>query len=331
MKPDQADTATAWTPPPGYPPPRRPSWPVQIAIPEGAPALSGHVNTVPDVIGRLDGRPALTIFTEGNHFPVLLPLVLSGFRAWAKTRVPTLDLANIVIVTLPQRMILAALESRNLALGSLLLPIEPDGVLFPDLVMGGVTALQRLHRSGLLAGEARLFARNRGIGLLARAGNPLGIRSIQDLLRPDIKIATAGPAETAARDLYVRTLDHFLGRAQAAAVLNRAVDDFPGRLGVQHRDVPMAVAENRAGAGIIFHHLALYYARTFPDIFDLVPVTGADAWGAALHVAPVRETRNKAVLSAFLEYFLPAAVTAYPEGGFIALPPDQVGQRIALH
>lgn len=328
---DRTDSSNAWAPPADYPSPCRLSWPIQIAIPEGAPVLAGHTDTVPDVIGRIDGRAALTIFTEGNHFPVLLPLALSGFRQWAKTHATHLDLANIVLVTLPQRMILAALENRNLALGNLLLPVERGGVLFPDLVMGGVAALRRLHRAGIIVDEARLFARNRGIGLLVRAGNPLGIRSIRDLLRPDVKIVTVTPAETAARELYVEALERLLGRARIDDVLARTIDDFPGRLGVQHRDIPAAVAENRAAVGVVFHHLALYYARTFPDLFDLVPVAGAEELGAAIHVAPVREAQNKAALAAFLDYFLSASSSAYPEGGFMPLPSDHVGRKVALH
>jgi hypothetical protein len=37
---------------------------------------------VPDFVGPLDGSAELTIFTEGNHYPVLLPLALDAFQAW---------------------------------------------------------------------------------------------------------------------------------------------------------------------------------------------------------------------------------------------------------
>ena len=52
------------------------------------------------------------------------------------------------------------------------------------------------------------------------------------------------------------------------AILGRETSDFPGRLGIQHRDVPFAVANELADAGLIVHHLALYY-----DI-SLHPSTG---------------------------------------------------------
>ena len=43
------------------------------------PELSGHTNAVPDLVGPVDGSARLTIFTEGNHFPALLPVVLDEF------------------------------------------------------------------------------------------------------------------------------------------------------------------------------------------------------------------------------------------------------------
>src|SRR6516164_1956476 len=47
-------------------------WRTVISAPTDLPALNGHTDTVPDIIGRLGAPVDLAIFTEGNHFPVLL-------------------------------------------------------------------------------------------------------------------------------------------------------------------------------------------------------------------------------------------------------------------
>ena len=44
--------------------------------------FDGFTDTLPDFIGPIDGSAELTIFTEGNHYPVLLPLVLQRFPQW---------------------------------------------------------------------------------------------------------------------------------------------------------------------------------------------------------------------------------------------------------
>ena len=69
--------------------------------------FKGIANAVPDFVGPIDGSAELTIFTEGNHFPVLLPLTLEQFPAWCRsTRACTVEAAKILVVTLPQPMII---------------------------------------------------------------------------------------------------------------------------------------------------------------------------------------------------------------------------------
>jgi hypothetical protein len=43
---------------------------------------------------------------------------------------------------------------------------------------------------------------------------------------------------------------------------------------IMHREQPWAVSSGNADAGFIFYHLALYFTRTFPDKFEIVPLGG---------------------------------------------------------
>ena len=43
---------------------------------------------------------------------------------------------------------------------------------------------------------------------------------------------------------------------------------------IMHREQPWAISSGAADAGFIFYHLALYFVRTFPDEFEIVPVGG---------------------------------------------------------
>ena len=43
---------------------------------------------------------------------------------------------------------------------------------------------------------------------------------------------------------------------------------------IHHREVPWSVAYGDADAGIMFYHLGLYMVRTFPDLYDIVPLGG---------------------------------------------------------
>jgi hypothetical protein len=125
---------------------------------------------VPDVIGPVDGSARLTILTEGNHFPVLLPLVFDAFPEWCRER-PTCDLRadEILVVTLPQYMVVAALEAGGTRFGNLRLPLaKGPGRVWPDVVIGGVGPLSRLSRAGIVQNRARVLARHRGMAMLLR-------------------------------------------------------------------------------------------------------------------------------------------------------------------
>jgi hypothetical protein len=87
-------------------------WQQMVPPHADAPALNGHTDTIPDIVGRLGSRIDLAIFSEGNHFPALLGGgMIDAFRSWAKSHpdYAGLPLDNIVIVTLPQPMIVGML------------------------------------------------------------------------------------------------------------------------------------------------------------------------------------------------------------------------------
>src|SRR5215831_11621054 len=113
--------------------------------------FDGFTDTLPDFIGPIDGSAELTIFTEGNHYPVLLPLVLQRFPQWCRERHECdADPARILVVTLPQPMVVRMLADGGISLGNAVLPVGPDKPVFPDLVMGGPTPLRQLRAAGVV-------------------------------------------------------------------------------------------------------------------------------------------------------------------------------------
>jgi hypothetical protein len=179
-------------------------WRPMISTSAGVPVLNGHTDTVPDIVGRLGSRIDLAIFTEGNHFPVLLGGggAIDGFRDWAWTNsdYSTLSLDNIVVVTLPQPMIVGVLKSGGISFGNLTLDVSRTSGFYPDIVMAGSTPLRELHKASIVDAEARVFARNLGFALLVAAGNPLGIHRLDDLARNDIRVVLASEPSPARGD-----------------------------------------------------------------------------------------------------------------------------------
>jgi hypothetical protein len=281
--------------------------------------FDGFTDTVPDFVGPIDGSAQLTIFTEGNHYPVLLPLALQRFPEWCRAHhVCEADPARILVVTLPQPMIVRMLTEGGIALGNAVLPIGPDKPVFPDLVMGGLAPLRQLRAAGVVQGQARIFAHTLGMGMLV-SKTVADVGDLEQFSQRINRLVVASPSEPGARQQYRETLAALLGERTAARLFAHEIASFAGRLGIQHRDVPYALINDLADGGLILSHLANFYARTFPERLRALSVPGAERFGQ--DIAIVRTARSHALAVSFERFFMEVAPTAYPEGGFAVLGP----------
>jgi Bacterial extracellular solute-binding protein len=306
--------------------------PMAPALP-GVPALNGHTDTVPDIVGRLGSPIGLAIFTEGNHFPALLGAeIIEPFRAWAKSQAQTaaLSLDNIVVVTLPQPIIVAMLLEGGISFGNLTLEVSRGSGFYPDIVMGGTAPLARLRRASIVEPEGRVFARNRGLALLVAAGNPIALQGIDDVGRRELRVVMASESEPGARHQYVTAIEAMVGPEAARAILAHEVQTFPGQLGIQHRDVLQAIAGGCADVGIIFHHLAQYFAAAYPQFCAMVPVPGADRFSSTIAMVPTLEPLRAPAAEAFAGFFLRVAREVYPRYGFARLGTNEFGAAVSL-
>jgi hypothetical protein len=305
------------------------SWP-SFGPNRDMPHVDGLTDVLPDFVGPVDGSAELTIFSEGNHFPVLLPLVLEAFPAWCRSSgACNIDPAKILIVTLPQAMVVDVLIKGGVRLGNAVIPVGQDQHVFPDLVMGGEQIMRQLAKAGLIETRAFVFARHRGLGLLLPRSMD-NVRDLKGLGQRASTIVLASESEAGARSQYQQTLEALMGRRQATDLLAHEIRSFPGRLGIQHRDVPYAVMNGLADGGIIFAHLAAFYARQYPDRLAYADVPGAERFGQQIAVA--RTVRPQRPLTEqFERFFREAARTAYPENGFAALNTFDFGSDLFRH
>jgi Bacterial extracellular solute-binding protein len=272
----------------------------------------------------------LVIFSEGNQFPVLLPLALDGLRNWLRQKGRALPNDNIVILTLPQSMLISALQSGGIAFGATIIPVDRTDGLWPDVVMAGDKPLRKLSSDGVVAPAARRFARSRGMSFLVRAGDPLGLHSVQDLADRRARVVLATSREAEARQQYLGALSLLAGPETVRQILGNEVTGFPGRLGIQHRDVPFAVANRLADAGLLVHHLALYYAATYPAEFEVVSLPGAEQRSADIYAAVADHPRNAAAAEWFLEFFFSRAHEEYEISGFAEVSAAEFGETLPL-
>jgi len=317
----------------GGPPSEPLVWPVVTKVPPDIRSFAGHTDTVPDIVGRIGTPPSLVIFTEGNHLMVLLGAdIVGAFPAWAKSqpRHADLDLENIVVVTLPQPVVVQMIRTGAIALGNLMLEVSRGSGFYPDIVMAGPEPLREVRKLGAIEPRARFFSRNRGPALLVRKGNPLGIHALTDIARTGARIALPNAVEAAARARYRAAIEGLIGKAASDALFAAEVADFPGRLGIVHRDLPEMVARGYADVAFTQYHLVSYWTRIFPRHFELVPIAGAEQYSVKIALARVVDPLRARAATAFEEFFFGRARDVYPKYDFARMNDDEFGATLQL-
>jgi hypothetical protein len=308
-------------------------WPVIPGLPTGIRSFAGHANTVLDIVGRIGTPPSLVIFSEGNHLMVLLSEEVFGtFPTWAKAQpqYADLNLDNVVVVTMPQPIVVQMVRTGAIALGNLTLDVSRASGLYPDIVMGGPAPLGELRKLGVLEPQARYFSKNRGRALLVRKGNPLGIHGLADVARTGARVAQADAVEAGARAGNRAAIEELIGKQAAAAFFANEVEHFPGRLGITHRDVPEMLARGYADVGLTQYHLISYWARTFPNHFELVPIAGAERFPVNIAFGRIIGPLRPRTAKAFEEFFFSRAREVYPRYDFARMTDNEYGEALAL-
>jgi Bacterial extracellular solute-binding protein len=306
-------------------------WPITTKLQPGVRSFNGHTDTVLDVVGRIGAPPSVAIFTEGNHLMALLSDdIVGAFPSWAKSqpRYADLNLDNFVVVTLPQPVIVEMIRTGGVALGNLMLDVSRRSGFYPDIFMGYSGPLRELRRLGVLEPRARYFSKNRGLALLVRKGNPLGIGGLSDTVRGGVRIALpdSGPARTKGS----AAVEDLLGKTAADEFFAAEVTSFPGRLGIMHRDLPEMIARSYADVALTWYHLVSYWSRTFSDYFELVPIPGAERFFAQIAFGRVADPLRRTAMNAFDEFFFSRARDVYPRYDFARMNDAEFGATFGL-
>ncbi|HWX29735.1 MAG TPA: substrate-binding domain-containing protein [Steroidobacteraceae bacterium] len=306
-------------------------WPIVTKLQPGIRSFVGHADTVLDVIGRLGTPPSLVIFTEGNHLMVLSSDdIVGAFASWAKSQPQhaDLDLTNVILATLPQPILVQMIRTGGVALGNLTLDVSRSSGFYPDIFMGYPEPLRQLRQLSVIEPQARFFCKNRGVALLVRKDNPLGIHGLADVGRAGTRIALPDSGDV--RAMCHAAADELLGKSTADALFAAEVPSFPGRLGIMHRDLPEMIARGYADVAFTWYHLVSYWARVFPNQFDFVAVSGAEPFFTKIALARVTDPLRPRATKAFDEFFFSRARDVYPRYDFARMNDDEFGATLEL-
>ncbi|HJS97635.1 MAG TPA: substrate-binding domain-containing protein [Terriglobales bacterium] len=206
-------------------------------------ADKGYVFQVDDVdnVPDLHGNPAdarLVLFIGGNQFMVL-PDLIEGFEK----QHPELQ-GRIFYETLPPGILRRQMEHNGiLTLGNLTLQAQAD------VYEAGARVLAEMEQQGQI--EKPIHYASNQLEIMVHAGNPRGIRSLQDLGKDEIRLSMPNPAWEG----VARQIEDSLRKAGGDALVHKVMD-AKVKAGtaylthIHHRQTPMRILDGRSQAGV---------------------------------------------------------------------------------
>ena len=292
-------------------------WPAELPkalIPGASVYISEKSNQVLDFHGS-NQDPDLVLFMAGNQYRVL-PDLVQAFREWIRARreYRELKVDRIFYATTPPGRLIDAMEAGQLVLGNFWIDVRPDK-LWPDVFMTGPRQQRRLRAAKYVEGWS-VYARNRGVVLLVRAGNPKNIRGISDLMRSDVRVALSSPArEPASFESYSHTLRAQGGPQLPDLLLKKTSTISP--IAVHHRENPQFIYDGAADVALMYYHFGDYLKSRMPEYFDYVTLPVEGNFRDELAISTIRNAPHKDAAGAWTDFIRSdAAAVVYSRHGF---------------
>lgn len=157
------------------------------------------------------------------------------------------------------------------------------GTCLPSVAVGPKGLMDKLIAEGFNDGNPIPIIENQGNVILVKRGNPKNIHSVWDLGRFAVNVVTSNPdSEPGSFGNYSGSIYNIAvanpGPGTAEELYSRIFDAASTKwlagVRIHHREVPWSIAYGHADAGLMFYHLALFSKRSFPELFDIVPLGG---------------------------------------------------------
>ncbi len=272
-------------------------------------ADKGYVFQVDDVdnVPDLHGNPAnarLVLFIGGNQF-----MALPGLIAAFEQRHPELR-GRIFYETLPPGILRRQMEHGGiLTLGNLTLQVHAD------VYEAGARVLGEMEQAGQV--EKPVHYASNQLEIMVQAGNPKGIRSLQDLGRSDLRLSMPNPAWEGVSRQIESSLRKAGGEELVYKVMDTKVKDGTTFLThIHHRQTPMRIMSGKSDAGVTWSSEVRFQEKVGNPITG-VAIPAAENTTAIYAAAVLRHAPHAAAARAWVSFLnSPEAQAVYQTFGF---------------
>lgn len=280
------------------------------AIDKGFEFLVPPVDDLADFHGN-PADPALSLYVGGNYFFAMAPLVRAFEAQYPEYR------GKLYWETVPPGLLVKQIEAGGtVTVGNMTWTVKPD------LYFAGLASVNKQIAAGLLTGPAVPYVTN-VLAIMVPKGNPAHITGLNDLGKPDVRVAMPNPAfEGIARQIKL-TLAKAGGDQLVQTVYGTKVADHTTELThIHHRQTPLWLMQGKVQAGVTWQSEAIFQEKAGNPI-DAVAIPEAQNTTAIYAGAMVKGAPHPQAAQRWLDFIRsPAALKIFETYGFKPYQPS---------
>jgi len=260
-------------------------------------------------LAKMSTDAKLTMWLAGNQFFAMEDVV----HSFQKTDP---GVGNVAVITMPPGMIVNAIIAGGWRYKGKDYPMQPD--LYASVDLGH---LEALRDKGKMA-QYMIYARNK-LEIVVAPGNPKGIKGLDDLARPDLRVMLPNPITEGIAKFYMKKAlirhgiwDKLTGGKECEACQVTPTTYFTA---VHHREIPEALKAGTIDAGIVWSS-EVAYAKQIGISVQGVPLPPADSFvnEVVYLIGPVTSGAHPKAASQYMRFLASAAgQDVYARYGFI--------------
>jgi len=273
------------------------------ALDKGVDFQVPDIDNVPDLHGN-PNNALLVLFVGGNQFMVM-PALIQAFEA----EHPELR-GRIFYETLPPGILSKQIAAKGIVtLGNFTLEAQAD------VYEAGLNAVQEMEKAGVL--DAPVTYATNDLAIMVRRGNPLNIRSLQDLGTERIRLAMPNPGWEGVAKQIAASIEKAGGKGLVDTVMNKKVSDGTTFLTqIHHRQTPMRIMTGQSDAGVVWTSEIKFQERIGNSVAGVAIPIEQNATGTYA-AAILKNAPHRAAASEWLAFLKSVAgQKAYADYGF---------------
>lgn len=260
------------------------------------------IENVPDLHGDIVD-PQLILFLSGSQYMVTHDLLETFKKYYPKYK-------RIYAQTLPGGILEEQIEHGALVIGNLRITHHPD------VFCAGKERIERLTASRGWFDRSIVYATNR-LAIMVREGNPKGIRSLNDLAQPKIRVSMPNPDREGIGDYLLRALQKTGGDELIDKILQEKLADGTTFItSLHHLQTPLRIVEDWSDAGPVWY-TEVQFQKRVGNLVDLVEISNENNVQVTYLASRMKDALHKRAADDFLRFMNgPEGKEVYRKYGF---------------